>query len=178
MDELSPAVELAFDYGRQLQALSPDHELLKYILENMSPELDREFTARFWNKPFPMEGQPGNLVSATIWANYVVALKKAIAELSLAKIEAAISQLDENGHKLHEQALAEGHNDEVCPNAGCGTVLLAHHHFIRCGIQGCPMVSRQNLNPDGNPRTLLDKLIDAEQVSNNQQGEFRESPKQ
>ena len=77
MDELSPAMELAFDYGRQLRAVQSDHELLKYLDENMSPALDREFTKRFWNKPFPMEGQPGHLINATIWANYAAALKQA-----------------------------------------------------------------------------------------------------
>lgn len=77
MDELMPAMELAFDYGRQLRAVEPNHELLKYIDENTSPALDREFTTRFWNKPFSMEGQPGHLVNATIWANYAAALKQA-----------------------------------------------------------------------------------------------------
>jgi hypothetical protein len=177
MDELSSAIELAIDYARQLRAIQPDHELLKYFSEDESPQLDDEFEKRFWDRPFSPEGEPGYRVNTTVWAGYVVALKKTVEELK-AKIDTAISQLDENGHKLHEQALAEGYKDEVCPNAGCGTVLLAHRHFIRCGIQGCPMVSRQNLNPDGNPKTLLDKLIDAEQVSNNQQGEFRESSKQ
>ncbi len=75
-----------------------------------------------------------------------------------AKIESAINQLDKNGHKLHEQALAEGYVDEVCLKAECGTVLLAHHHFLHCDPQSCPMVSRENLNSEGQPKTLLETL--------------------
>ena len=159
MDELSSAIELAIDYASQLRAIQPGHELLKYFSEDESPQLGEEFEKRFWNKPFSPKGKPGYLVNTTVWAGYVVALKKTVEELNKARIEAAISQLDENGHKLHKQALAEGYEDEVCPHAECGAVLLAHHHFILCGIQDCPMVSRQNLNRDGNPKTLLETLV-------------------
>jgi hypothetical protein len=78
MDELLPAIELAFNYAYQLKAVCPDHELLRFVLEDMNPELDRQFSDRFWNKSFPAESAPGHLVSATIWANYVVALKRAL----------------------------------------------------------------------------------------------------
>ena len=77
MDELSPATELATEYARQLESKQPNHELLRYLTEGENPELDQEFEDRFWNKPFSMEGQPGHLVNATIWANYAVALKNA-----------------------------------------------------------------------------------------------------
>jgi hypothetical protein len=79
MDELSPAIELAIDYGRQLRAIQPDHELLKYLAVGKDPKLDAEFEERFWNKPFPMEDRPGHLVNATIWANYAVALRDTAA---------------------------------------------------------------------------------------------------
>ncbi|MDE2311750.1 MAG: hypothetical protein KGJ93_01500 [Patescibacteria group bacterium] len=77
MDELSPAIELAVDYARQLHATQPNHELLKYFADGEHPELDQEFETRFWNKPFPKDQAPGHLVKATIWANYAVALKQA-----------------------------------------------------------------------------------------------------
>ena len=75
-------------------------------------------------------------------------------------IDTEISRLGENGRRLHDQALLEGYKDEVCPEARCGVVLLAHHHFLRCDHAACPMVSRQNLNSDGNPKNLLETLID------------------
>lgn len=76
------------------------------------------------------------------------------------KIETAINQLDENGRKLYKQALTEGYKDEICPKAQCGIVLLAHHHFLRCDPQSCPMVSRQNLNSDGQPKSLLEMFAE------------------
>lgn len=78
MDELTPAIELAADYARQLRAKQPDHELLRFFADGKDPELDQEFETRFWDKPFPKENKPGHLVNATIWANYAVALKKAV----------------------------------------------------------------------------------------------------
>lgn len=78
MDELTPAMELAVNYARQLRAVDPQNELLKYFTMAENQGLDKEFEERFWDKTFPMEGQPGHLVNATIWANYASALKKAL----------------------------------------------------------------------------------------------------
>jgi hypothetical protein len=36
------------------------------------------------------------------------------------------------------EAIAEGYKDEVCD---CGRLFLAHHHFVRCDVSGCPMRS-------------------------------------
>lgn len=77
-----------------------------------------------------------------------------------AKIDATISKLDEQGRVLREQAISEGYKDEICPRADCGVVLLAHHHFVRCDPATCPMASRQNLNADGEPKTLLEILAE------------------
>ena len=41
--------------------------------------------------------------------------------------------------ELHKEALAEGYKDEKCPK--CGTMFLAHHHFVRCNEAECPMKS-------------------------------------
>lgn len=53
---------------------------------------------------------------------------------------------------LHDQAIAEGYKDEICP--ACGLELLAHHHFIRCDNSPCPMRSTSD------PRTLLEIWAD------------------
>ena len=81
MDELSPAIEMALDYAEQLRAIQPDHELLKYLDTGKDPALNDEFEKRFWNKPFSPKDQPGHLVNATIWACYLVALKKEVERL-------------------------------------------------------------------------------------------------
>ena len=41
--------------------------------------------------------------------------------------------------ELHKEALAEGYKDEKCPT--CGTMFLAHHHFVICDQSSCPMKS-------------------------------------
>ena len=82
MDELSSAIEMAYEYAERLRALLPDHELLKYVDKTEDPGLDTEFEKRFWNKPFSPDEEPGYLVYTTIWAGYLVALKKAVEELS------------------------------------------------------------------------------------------------
>jgi hypothetical protein len=35
------------------------------------------------------------------------------------------------------EAIREGYKAEVC--SGCDTVIFAHHHFIRCEKETCPM---------------------------------------
>lgn len=82
MDELSSAIDLAYEYGQRLRAVEPNHDLLKYLYEGDNPELDDEFEKRFWDKSFPMEGEPGYRVYTTLWANYVVAMKSALEQLS------------------------------------------------------------------------------------------------
>lgn len=67
------------------------------------------------------------------------------------KIELALVQLDDDGRKRHTEALGQGYKDEVCGE--CGTVLLAHHHAIRCNSQTCPMATK---HPDGRPKTLFE----------------------
>lgn len=52
----------------------------------------------------------------------------------------------------HQEALAEGYKDEVCPK--CGAVFLAFHHFVMCDDENCPM-------KDGNP-SLLEQLLGKE----------------
>lgn len=81
-DELSSAIELAYDYGQRLRAVAPNHDLLKYLYVGDNPELDDEFERRFWDKPFFMEGEPGYRVYATLWANYVVVMKNALEHLA------------------------------------------------------------------------------------------------
>jgi hypothetical protein len=76
------------------------------------------------------------------------------------KIDMATQGLNAHERELHEQALGEGYKDEVCPKADCEAVLLAHHHFLRCDPKSCPMISRQNLNSDGQPKTLLEMLAE------------------
>jgi hypothetical protein len=62
--------------------------------------------------------------------------------------------------KLQAEAEAQGYVDETCPK--CGTVLKAYHHFIRCDANPCPMVSKRD------PRTLLQKFIDGQDVEGDQ----------
>ncbi|HVY67792.1 MAG TPA: hypothetical protein VHA30_02775 [Patescibacteria group bacterium] len=58
MDELTPGMELAIHYARQLRAIKPDHELFKYFTAKGDPKLDQEFETRFWNKNFPRSKPP------------------------------------------------------------------------------------------------------------------------
>jgi ribosomal protein S27AE len=44
---------------------------------------------------------------------------------------------------LRQEALEVGYKDQVCPT--CNTVLLAHHHFLRCDHGDCPMRSGKSL---------------------------------
>lgn len=58
-------------------------------------------------------------------------------------IEKAIATLDEDGARRHAEGLKEGYKDAECPK--CGTVSLAHQHFINCthAHSGtCPMVPK------------------------------------
>lgn len=50
----------------------------------------------------------------------------------------------------HQEALDEGYKDEVCPK--CGTVFLAHHHFVKCPEKSCPM-------RDPNSKSLLEEIF-------------------
>ncbi|MFA5991664.1 MAG: hypothetical protein WC794_05485 [Candidatus Doudnabacteria bacterium] len=84
-NEEGSAIELVVDFAHKLSLLDPNHELLRFIHSESSPELDEEFNKRFWNKPFPVEGQPGSLVNTTMLAAYAVALSDAVA--SLTKVE-------------------------------------------------------------------------------------------
>lgn len=52
---------------------------------------------------------------------------------------------------LHAEAIAQGYKDETCSR--CGTVFLAHIHFIRCNARPCPML------PD-KPRSILDMMLE------------------
>jgi hypothetical protein len=70
-----------------------------------------------------------------------------------AKIDQALSAMNENEKKLHAQALAEGYKDELCPE--CGVVFLAFHHFIRCQSETCPMKLRDG---GGHAPTFLEML--------------------
>lgn len=66
------------------------------------------------------------------------------------RIENAIALLDDATRLEHDKCIAEGLKDEICPQ--CGEVFLAHIHFIRCNMKGCPM-------SDG--ETFFDKLMKA-----------------
>ncbi len=92
MNELFSAIELAIEYGQQLRAVQPGHELLRYLTELDNTELNNEFENRFWSKPFSREGQPGYLVNATIWANYAVALAQALEQLSSPAITGPVGE--------------------------------------------------------------------------------------
>lgn len=61
--------------------------------------------------------------------------------------QAANPTLD--AEKKHQEALAEGYKDEVCPK--CGAVFLAFIHFVMCSDAGCPM-------KDGKP-SLLEQIF-------------------
>lgn len=50
----------------------------------------------------------------------------------------------------HQEALAEGYKDEICPK--CKTVLLAHHHLVNCPDSSCPMRAK-----DG--KSLLEMIL-------------------
>jgi hypothetical protein len=54
-----------------------------------------------------------------------------------------------NAEKKHQEALAEGYKDEVCPR--CGVVFLAFYHFVKCSEDICPM-------KDGKP-SLLEQIF-------------------
>ncbi|MEK7570553.1 MAG: hypothetical protein AAB515_03905 [Patescibacteria group bacterium] len=70
------------------------------------------------------------------------------------KINLELSHLDENQKRLYAEALAEGYKDKVCSE--CGIVLLAFHHFIRCGSETCPEKIR---GADGKAQSLLDMAL-------------------
>jgi hypothetical protein len=55
----------------------------------------------------------------------------------------------EKTKKARQEAIQEGYKDEKCLK--CGTVYLAHHHFVRCNDPDCPMKT-----PGG--KSLLDML--------------------
>jgi len=74
------------------------------------------------------------------------------------KIKNAIKKLTPELKEKHKEALAEGYKDEVCKK--CGTVLLAHHHFVHCvnaRLGECPMVSKKM------PKSLLDMMVGEEE---------------
>lgn len=81
-NEEGAAMELVGEFARELREIAPNHDLLRFMDAESSPELDKEFDTRFWNKPFPMEGQPGSRVRTTILANYAVALRDAVATIT------------------------------------------------------------------------------------------------
>lgn len=74
------------------------------------------------------------------------------------EIEAAIQYVEANKNafgdydirKLHEQAVKEGYIAEVC---SCEKFLLAHHHYVRCDVEECPMKSKTD------KRTLAQDLL-------------------
>jgi hypothetical protein len=70
-------------------------------------------------------------------------------KISAAEAAVAAVAHDPNLIRLRDEALAEGHVDELCGR--CGTLLMAHHHFLRCDLDACPMKSK-----DG--KSLLDML--------------------
>jgi len=59
---------------------------------------------------------------------------------------------DKSQDELHAEAIAEGYKDETC--AKCGTLHLAHKHFILCYERPCPMISTID------PRSLFDRMLD------------------
>lgn len=72
-------------------------------------------------------------------------------EVSSVELEKELQELDKEGLRLRNEAMAEGHKDEKCPK--CETILLAHHHLIICEYASsgnCPMVK--------DTESLLDKL--------------------
>ena len=52
--------------------------------------------------------------------------------------------------KMRAEAIQEGYNDEFCEK--CGTVFLAHHHFVRCDKADCPMKEKGG-------KSLLEALL-------------------
>ena len=55
-----------------------------------------------------------------------------------------LKRLNDNGRERHDQAVAAGYKDAICP--ACSAVILAHCPLIRCENDGCPMAAR---NIDG-----------------------------
>ncbi|KKN33860.1 hypothetical protein LCGC14_0799400 [marine sediment metagenome] len=72
-------------------------------------------------------------------------------------ISNAVASLTDIQRQSYVQALEDGYKDEVCTK--CKTVMLAHHHFVRCpqaAHGSCPMVA--------NPKSLLEQLMDDDAV--------------
>ncbi len=53
-------------------------------------------------------------------------------------LQQAIVALGSHERSLREKALEQGCRDETCPR--CGTLFLAHKHFIKCEEADCPMI--------------------------------------
>jgi ribosomal protein S18 acetylase RimI-like enzyme len=93
-DEVADGIELAKTYASQLLALDPAHELLQYFelpnQEEWSEEKiravnDRLFN-RFWNKNGPWRSAPRSRVTAYIYGQYVVDLRKAVIKINAAQV--------------------------------------------------------------------------------------------
>lgn len=68
------------------------------------------------------------------------------------KIQQSIDILDERGKELLKEAIeVDGYKNEVCSK--CGGVFLAHHHYIRCFDDPCPMKSKSDT------RSLLEMMF-------------------
>lgn len=65
------------------------------------------------------------------------------------EIKLAISNLSPALKIEHDKCLAKGYKDEHCPK--CNAIALAHHHFIDCSNNPCPM---------SNGKTFLDMFLE------------------
>ena len=80
-------------------------------------------------------------------------------ELTPEQLVKILPVLDKETRERRDKAVAEGYKDEKCDE--CGTVLLAHHSFIRCGSDTCPMKIRE---PDGSTKSLLDLITEDDKI--------------
>lgn len=58
-------------------------------------------------------------------------------------ITESINSLNDRMKDEHEKCIAQGYKDEICPKCDC--VFLAHHHFVNCNIETCPMSNGMTL---------------------------------
>lgn len=88
-EECMSAEELVIDRLKELMALNPDHELIRYWVrkedEETSPEIEdrikTEMKDRFWNRPKPWQKEAGIIVTTIVLTNYFVALREAVEEI-------------------------------------------------------------------------------------------------
>lgn len=76
-DEVVAGQTLAIEEARKLDAVRPDHPLLRYLREMANNATWEEFIATFGKPGLSRKAQGAYLAQAYIWAKYWVALREA-----------------------------------------------------------------------------------------------------